>query len=294
MAIVSVGYGNDQVDEQQWALINAANGSPYGYSGPNALRAYAGSGTREVALTDGWTLGWGVKASVTGEKVTLPSAASGTVTYMVVLRRRWGSGQRTTTVEYLQMSGTSPVGRLQRPGVEDDQPICLATVTAGSGTVTAITDLRVHSAKAHYAPSIQAAQYSMQLGARYVLPNGDRYVATIGGGSVLVLEKEKDPPAPVIPSVPVVRAGTVGLAFDSSGQATFAHNLGWTPSVFLPCARMNPASAQVDVSVSFATGAVSSQYVTLVAKIQSPDPPGWKPYVGNLTYVDWIAYGGVQ
>lgn len=294
MAIQSVGYAGD-VGEAEWASINGHTGSPYAYLTPDALRCYPGTGTREVMLTDGVTVGYGVRVSVSGERVpSLPAPASGSSTYMVCLRRKWGAGNRVSTLVALSMSGAFPVGRSATPGVEDDQPLCLATVAAGSSSIVALVDLRVHSAKAHYAPSLQAATYVMQPGARFIIAGGDRYVCTVSSSGVASLEKEKDPPPPVIPTIPIVRAGTAALDFDSSGQATVNHGLGWTPTVFIPSARMNLSGSQVDVSVSFAAGALTSQHAKLVAKIQSPDPPGWKPYDGGLSYVDWIAYGGVQ
>lgn len=293
MAIASVGYAGD-VGEAEWASIQAHTGSPYSYLTPDALRCYPGTGTREVMITDGVTVGHGVRVSVSGERFpSLPAPSSGSVTYMMCLKRKWGAGARVSTLTALGMSGSSPVGRATTPGAEDDQPLCLATVTAGSSSITNLVDLRVHASKAHFAPSLQAATYVMQPGGRYVLANGDRYVCTVSSGGLPGLEKEKDPPPPVIPTVPIVRAGTAGLTFDSSGQATLNHGLGWTPQVFIPSGRMDPATVQVDVAVSYAAGALTSQYATLVAKIQSPDPPGWKAYQGSLSYVDWVAYGGV-
>ena len=153
MAIVSVGYGTDNINEGEWAGIAAHLGTPYSYSSANALRLYAGAGTREVAVTDGWTLGHGVRDTLTGEKISLPAASSGTMSWLVCLRRVWGSGNRKTTLAYLQMSGASPVGRVTQPGVEDYQPLGVATVAAAANTSPAPT---IHAASV-FGPSTSRA-----------------------------------------------------------------------------------------------------------------------------------------
>ena len=50
MALTSIGFGDDTVDEDDWARINGANGSPYSYSAPESWRPYTGGGTRTVAF----------------------------------------------------------------------------------------------------------------------------------------------------------------------------------------------------------------------------------------------------
>ena len=294
MAIVSVGYGTDTVGESEWSEIASMAGAPYSYSTVNALRCYAGSGTRQVMVSDGTTLGYGVRDTLTGESVTLPSSST-TVTWLVCLRRLWGTGNRKTTLAYLQMSGAAPVGRVTQPGVEDYQPLCAATVPAGGTTVTQLVDMRVHAEKARYAPSLQAATLDARIGATYVIAGGDRYNAVLTSAGTVGLEKEKAPPAPVIPSVPIVRAGTAtGLVFSSTGAATIQHNLGWDPAVFMCAPRLTASSPLLQVALSTQAGATSTTAAIVTAKIPTNTAAGWKPYSGNLSFVDWIAYGGVQ
>lgn len=294
MAIVSVGYGTDSINEGEWAGIAAHLGTPYSYSSPNALRLYAGPGTREVALTDGWTLGHGVRDTLTGEKISLPAASSGTMSWLVCLRRVWGSGNRKTTLAYLQMSGASPVGRVTQPGVEDYQPLGVATVAAGSTTVASLVDYRVHAGKACYAPSLQAASMDPQLGAAYVLPNGDRYRAVITSSGGVGLEKEKDPAIPTMPSVPLIVAGTTtDVTFSSTGAATITHGLGWTPRVMLFKPRLGAANPLLEVYVSYQDRAVTATQAIITAKLPTNTAAAWKAYAGNLSYLDWVAYGGV-
>ena len=289
MALTSVGFGDDTVDERDWARINGATGSPYSYLSIDAWRPYAAGGTRTVSFAQGTTLGWGVEVTTDGgTSISLPAAGSGTVSYLVCLRRRGGAGQRTGELVALLMSGASPVGRQSNPGTVDDQPLCIATVTAGSNTVTSIRDMRVHAAKAHYAPSLEAAMLAgAQLGARFVLPDGSKYVSTLSPAGTVMLTPEKEPDPPVIPPIPRIRWGTAACQFGSTGWTSISHNLGYSPAFITADPRLTAESGLVTVEVQ----SWNTTSMTVVAKASANTATGWKPYVGNLTNVDWMAVG---
>ena len=295
MALTSIGFGDDTVDEDDWARINGANGSPYSYSAPESWRPYTGGGTRTVAFTQGSTLGWGVEVTTDGNtSISLPAASSGTVSHLVCLRRTWGAGQRTVGLVALLMSGASPIGRQSTPGVQDDQPLCVATVTAGSNTVTSIRDMRVHAAKAHYAPSLEAAMLAgAGLGAQFTLPDGSKYVSTLSPAGTIAVTAEREPAPPTIPAIPRVRTGVItGTQFNSTGTASVAHNLGYVPAYFHATYRNNSASILVTLNVAYQNGAVSANQALLVAKRTDKNATdSWAPYTGALSQIDWLAVG---
>ena len=296
MALTSVGFGDDTVDERDWARINGATGSPYAYLSPEAWRPYAAGGTRTVAFEQGTTLGWGVEVATDGgTTISLPAAGSGTVSYLVCLRRTWGAGQRTVELVALLMSGASPVGRQSNPGTVDDQPLCIATVTAGSNTVTSIRDMRVHAAKAHYAPSLEAAMLAgAGLGAQFTLPDGSKYVSTLSPAGTIAVTAEREPEAPTLPPIPRVRSGVVtGTQFNSTGTASITHNLGYVPAFFFASYRSTAASVLVTLNVAYQNAAVSANQALLVAKRSAGGTAtdSWAPYTGALSQIDWLAVG---
>ena len=293
MALTSVGFGGDTVDERDWARINGATGSPYSYLSIDAWRPYAAGGTRTVSFAQGTTLGWGVEVTTDGgTSISLPAAGSGTVSYLVCLRRTWGAGQRTVELVALLMSGASPVGRQSDPGTVDDQPLCIATVTAGSNTVTSIRDMRVHAAKAHYAPSLEAAMLAgAQLGARFVLPDGSKYVNTLSPAGTVAVTAEREPEMPTLPTIPRVRTGSwSSTRFNSVGTATLSHNLGYVPSYFAVSYRNSANSGLVILNVGYDSGFLTANTVVVIAK-KTDTTAAWVPYTGPLTHIDWLAVG---
>lgn len=288
MAITSRGYGNDEIGEPEWATMAGNIGAPYTYGSANALRPYAAAGLdRGVALADGVTYGWGVMDTLVQERIQLPTTSSGSASYMIAVRRQWGSGKRVSQLVALLMSGAVPTGRQTTPGSTDDQPIALATVTAGSPVVTNIVDLRAFAAKTYYVPNLNAA-LDPQLGARYVLPSGDRYVAMLGGAGTVQIVAEKQPDPPVLPAIPRIRWGTAMLSHGNTGWAMLYHNLGYSPDVLTVHVRLPSASNMVQVSAE----AWTTMNATITAKMPANTALGWKPYVGTLSAVDWVAYGG--
>lgn len=292
MAIASKGYGTDEIGEAEWAQMAAHIGSPYSYSSPNALRPTPASGlNRGVQLADGSTFGWGIKDDVSGERVQLPSVASGTAQHMIVLRREWGAGKRKTTAVTLPMAGAAASGRRTSPGNVDDQPVCLATVSAGSPVVTGIVDLRLHAGKSYYAPSLQAASYDPILGARYVLPNGDRYIGTLSPAGTVQVTPEKMPDQVQIPEIPKVASGTASVTFSNTGSASITHGLGRRPKTILVGPGAIASSAQITVDLAVGSTAITTNAFAVVAKRATATAPFWAPYTGNLSELHWIAVG---
>ena len=295
MALTSIGFGDDTIDEAGWARMSSGLGSPYSYGTPDAWRPFTASGTRSVGFTAGATIGWGVQVTTDGSTtISVPAAASGQATYLVCLRRTWGPGARTAQLVALLMSGATPVGRQVSPGVQEDQPLVLATVTAGSNTVTSLRDMRVHAAKSHYAPSLEAANLAgAGLGAQFTLPDGSKYVAALSGAGTVALVPEKEPDAPVIPTFPRLRTGVIlNTQFNSTGTALVAHNLGYVPAYFHASYRNTAASILVTLNLAYQTGSVSTNNALLVAKrTDKLATDSWLPYTGGLSHIDWIAVG---
>lgn len=293
MAITSRGYGNDEIGEVEWSQMAGHIGVPYTYSGPDALRPYSAIGLdRGVALGNGRTFGWGVMDTLVNEQVQLPTVSSGTATYMVAVRREWGSGKRVTSTVALLMSGALPTGRNTTPGTADDQPVCLATVVSGSPVVTNIIDLRAHAAKAFYVSNLNAASMDPQLGARYVLPSGDRYIAMLSGANTIQIVREKDPDPQIIPPIPRVARGIfTDTTFSATGAATVYHNLGYTPGTFIVVPRLAASSPGITLAVSSQPGPVTSTYAVITAKRMSGGSDGWVPYNSGVQTIDWLAVG---
>lgn len=288
--LACTGYEDDSIGEAEWAQIMGVLGAPSTFAAWSQWRPYVGTGTREVKLTPGAAFAHGVRVTSSNASISLPAPASGSVQYLVCLRRTWGTGGRTAEIVAHIMSGSSPVGRVSNPGAQDDQPLALATVAAGSSTITSLQDVRTFVGYSTFAPTLTAANLAGQTpGSRYVLADGTRYAGSVdsSGQWRLAQEAEQMP----TPSVQLPKSGTVALTFDSSGQATIIHNAGFVPNVFLLDARLAPTSQLVEVSVSANPGSVTSVQATIIAKIVSGGAsPTWKPYVGNLSFVDWVAF----
>ena len=290
--LVCAGYETDSVGETDWAQIMSALGAPSTFGAWSQWRPYVGTGTaREVRFTPGVAFADGVKVTGSNASIALPAATSGTASYLVCLRRTWGAGARNAEIVAHLMSGSSPVGRANTPGVQNDQPLALASVTAGSDTIATLQDVRIFCGYSVFASSLTAANLAGQsAGNRVVLADGTRYAGYYdpSGSWRLVQEPEPTPQAAVVTPP---KTGSVGLTFDSSGQATIIHNAGFTPSIFHVQPRLNPTSALVTVNTSANPGSVTSSQATVVAKTPSGvASPIWKPYTGNLSYVEWVAW----
>lgn len=289
--LVCTGYETDSIGEGDWAQAMSVLGAPSTFAAWSHWRPYVGPGAREVRFTVGTAYAGGVRVVGSNASVTLPAASSGTATYLVCLRRTWGAGARNADIVALLMSGSSPVGRATQPGVMDDQPLAIATVNAGSDTIASLQDVRTFVGYSTFAPTMTAANLGSQTpGSRYTLADGTRYAGFVDSGGTWRMVQEPEPVAPTqIPQMP--KAGTVGLTFDSTGQATIMHNAGFTPSAFIASGRLNPTSLLVTINVSASPGSLTASQATVVAKVVSgTSSPTWKPYVGNLSWVDWVAY----
>lgn len=144
MAITnSWGYAGT-IDAAQWAkLAPYALGMQYGVKGFADWRpTIGGAGDRAVTLAEGAGWGHGVM-DVNDAPVTLnlPAVAADSRWDLIVARRVWGT--KRTTFERVAGSTVKQIPtRLNTPGTEDEQPIALARVAAGSATVAELIDLR--------------------------------------------------------------------------------------------------------------------------------------------------------
>ena len=145
MALTFVGFvQGEAVTTLDWSLLADGLGGDYDYHG-DGFRPSAGLGAREVAISAGRTTGWGVQAILDSPyTLTIPTPASGSRAYMVVVERAWTTW--TGRIIALDCGGASRVlpstARSRGDGEQvDHQPICYAVASAGSTSV-AVVDLR--------------------------------------------------------------------------------------------------------------------------------------------------------
>lgn len=184
MAITSVGYGGT-INEVQMATTAGFFAAEYGVLGANAWKVSAAAGMdRGVAIAPG--TGYGHFVTVTSDtQVVLQGApvSSGSRWDTVVMRRDWQppAGESAFVLVQGSTSQTIAAGRLNAPGVEDDQPIALVRFTAGQTAPTQIVDLRCWSGNAGLiAASTDALAYLDRLGSR-VRVGGDHWSRVIDG-----------------------------------------------------------------------------------------------------------------
>lgn len=166
MAITSVGY-DGTVTDNQWATLAPSVGvAKYGVAGYSDWRpTIGGAGTRPVTIAAGSGWGYGVRdtnsAPVT---LNLSSVPSGNRWDLIVANRNWGTS--TTTFAVVEGGSAKQIpARENTPGTEDEQPIALARVAAGSSTVQELVDLRVQpSTGGAVAHDPLALQYLSEIG----------------------------------------------------------------------------------------------------------------------------------
>jgi hypothetical protein len=146
MAIISAGY-DGSVDEVQFAqMISKVGTTEYGVSDRGEFRVTAVAGQdRTLNISDGTAWGMGVfDVSDSNVTVQLDPVTSGSRWDLIVLHRDWQPPGGATTVKVIK-GGSSMVipARANTPGVQDDQPIALVRVQAGSTSIAEIVDLRV-------------------------------------------------------------------------------------------------------------------------------------------------------
>lgn len=297
MTIRSVGY-DGSVGEADWAAYLAEGlGGPPTVTRPNDFRVNATTGM-QVQVAPGTASGWGITdLSDAAESIQVEAVSSGTRYDAVVLRRDWAGTSTTPTgaasggrtyIAVVKGGSSQIVPALQsNPGTVAEQPLALVRVTAGQTTVTVTDDLRVHYAKSGYVSSMLAM--TGPLGTQYTLgTTGRRYVMRLSSAGVVTAQEEWEPPAPPAPSIPVIRSGTASATFNANGAAAITHGLGFMPRTFLVASRATQSSAMVELYVSTQAGALTPTTATLVAKVSTST--GWAPYVGGLSFIDWIAH----
>jgi hypothetical protein len=170
MPFTSFGY-DGTVNEANWAKMQRILGSTYAVDGATDFATSIKTGVdRTVTVAAGVAGGHGVfDTQSVATDVAIPSVSSGTRFDLIALHRDWG----TNTTSIVRIEGgsqelTLPV-RDNEPGVEDDQPIALVGVTAGSTAITVVRDLRVWPG--YYAVHELALQYLAEVGAQVRIGN---------------------------------------------------------------------------------------------------------------------------
>lgn len=151
MALTSVGYprtdGNLAVTAVQWAQLAADLGSVYGVRTANDLAVTPVAGGVSVAA--GVAFGRGITDTLdSAQAVTIDAPSSGSTYWLVVLRRSW-QAVNTSTLLAISLGTSLPAAipnsptRKTSPGIEDDQPLALVQMTAGSTAGVINRDLRL-------------------------------------------------------------------------------------------------------------------------------------------------------
>lgn len=166
----SVGYGG-AIDEVAWAQLAPVLGAKYGVLDAASWRvSTVTSADRTIQIAAGSGFGTGIFDTIpVPVNLQLPIVASGSRWDLIVARRAWAGASGTTEFDRIAATaaGDLPSGRLQNPGVSDEQPIALVQVTAGQSLPTAIIDLRVWQANGGaVAVSEKVLQYLTEPGTR--------------------------------------------------------------------------------------------------------------------------------
>lgn len=170
MAIVSKFY-DGPVTESDWAQ-NRLGVPAYGVAGSSDWLVSAVAGQdRTVSIAAGSGFGHGVAdTSDANETIQLDTISSGSRWDLIAMRRDWQPAAGGPSA-FVKVTGTGtkqlPAGRLNDPGVQDDQPLALVQVSAGQTQPTAIVDLRVWSSNGGVTIADELAlSYLNQPGAR--------------------------------------------------------------------------------------------------------------------------------
>ena len=223
MTITSLGYAGTIAPHAPWAQYQQSLGHDYMVAGVDALKvSVVTGGTRQLSIASGMAGGKGILDTVTSETVQLPTVASGTNWFLIVLRRTWGL-TKATTLEVIN-AGTDPSilpARSMNPGVVDDQPLALVPLAAGSNTPGAVVDLRVigtHAKGIYLAFDERVLQYMLQPGVhvRIGLTVWSRVLNSTGTGYTWV----KDTAAVVLPSA----SNASVMTLDSTSTSKWAFN----------------------------------------------------------------------
>lgn len=144
-ALDSVGY-DGVVDEVAWARLTPYMGATYAVGGPGDLAVSVVAGlTRTVQVAAGEAFGHGVLDEFPVATQQLDNVGSGTRWDLITVRRDWQPPAGTSVIDKINGSSTEalPAGRVNDPGVQDDQPLALVQCSSTSTLPTALIDLRV-------------------------------------------------------------------------------------------------------------------------------------------------------
>ena len=230
MAITSSGYPGAFITPVQFSQYQAFFGARYGLGASGAWLTTAlttGGAVGTVQVAPGSIFGRGVTDTLdvaTNVACSTFTGAAGTKRYdTIVARRTWGATNTTTLVA---VAGSStPVlaaARLSGPGVQDDQPLALVELTAGTTAPTGVWDLRVDCSKLSTASDLRAlvdpdqGDEAVVAGVRY------RY-ATDGSGSLgwHISDKPGFVLDPVSGWLPTIIAGSKTVTLASSGGGPY-------------------------------------------------------------------------
>jgi len=142
----SPGYAGAYMFNADWAKIQRGLGAKYWVDDLAALKVTPKTGgTREVNIAAGIGGGHGIlDTNDATATVQLPTVASGTSYFMIVLKRTWGVTQ-ASTFGYIAAgtsSATLPTRATDPGNTADDQPLALVSLASGSTNPVVVADLR--------------------------------------------------------------------------------------------------------------------------------------------------------
>lgn len=145
MTIASRGYAGD-VDTIDWAHLQRVAGARYWCSSVNEARVLPHNyGTRQIVVTSGYLGGWGILDQITEpELYTLPAVTAGRRFFLIIAKREWRNVFKTR-IAHIDAGTSLPMtmpARTTKPGIEDDQPLALASLAANDTIPSIVYDLR--------------------------------------------------------------------------------------------------------------------------------------------------------
>ena len=145
MAINSSGYDGYLYESDQ-VVMAPKYGVDYYVEDPGHFAATPADGARALAISPGNAGGRGVRDRMAdSDTLYFDSVPSGSRWDLVVLRRDWqplDGGPSSLQIVKGTSAKSIPGGRKNTPGTEDDQPLWLVRLDAGSTAIGALVDLR--------------------------------------------------------------------------------------------------------------------------------------------------------
>lgn len=267
------------IDTVEWASLQAAFGKEYFVQHDTAARVTLLSGTTFRIGTGASPSapqiigGGGVVDVLTGPtSVTPPTpGTNGTLYYPIYARRTW-QATNATSFEYgaSQTTPVFPTSRNTNPGVIDDQPLALVSITKNGTTITAavVEDLRCigYGGGYYLINSTMVMDYMSRPGYRFRTAGGDEWVILLNGSRRLLSSE-------IVTSSGIGTIGTYADGWNDAPGTCYMLRDGRHRSMFLELRRQ---------SGTIAVGASGHVDDEIVRKLDAGDKPAFMVVASGL------------